>query len=86
MSSLLLCRWYLRQTLDLSGHSGATTLSVYYVALSRGHLKRHGAGLLLREVAHAVVSRLHLVEHPQAGRLGIQVPLQGPQVLLITLH
>ena len=47
------------------------------------HLKGHGAGLLVREVAHAVVP-LHLVEQPQAGRLGIQVSLQGPQVLLIS--
>ena len=31
-----------------------------------------------------VVPCLGLVEQPQAGRLGIQVPLQGPQVLLIT--
>ena len=48
-----------------------------------GHLKRHGAGLLVREVPHAVVPGLHLVEQPQAGRLGVQVPLQGPQVLLV---
>ena len=57
--------------------------AVYHVALSRGHLKRHGAGLLVREVPHAVVPRLHLVEQSQAGRLGVQVPLQGPQVLLV---
>ena len=56
---------------------------MYHVALSRGHLKRHGAGLLVREVPHAVVPGLHLVEQPQAGRLGVQVPLQGPQVLLV---
>ena len=30
------------------------------------------------------MARLRLVQQPQTGRFSIQVPLQGPQVLLIT--
>ena len=58
-------------------------LALLQMLCTTGHLKRHGAGLLVREVPHAVVPGLHLVEQPQAGRLGVEVPLQGPQVLLV---